>query len=88
MEKKPNNEISELLARLQQHVEKPSEPETDNVKTEGGESTKELLSLLKKISVRSIRMANRPKTRNTASKDMNLKKLRMLPFILTYLKWN
>ncbi len=48
MENKPNNEISELLARLQQNVEKPSEPNTDVSKMTGEQSAGELLSLLKK----------------------------------------
>ncbi len=48
MENKPNNEISELLARLQQKVEKKSEPKTDSVKPKEEESTEALLSLLKK----------------------------------------
>ena len=48
MENKPNNEISELLARLQQKVEKKSEPKVDSVKPKEEESTEALLSLLKK----------------------------------------
>ncbi len=48
MENKPNNEISELLTRLQQKVEKKSEPKVDSVKQTGGESPEQLLDLLKK----------------------------------------
>lgn len=48
MENKPNNEISELLARLQQKVEKKSEPKVDSVKKMEDASPEELLSLLKK----------------------------------------
>ncbi len=48
MENKPNNEISELLARLQKKVEKKSEPAVDSVKPMEEESTEALLSLLKK----------------------------------------
>ena len=48
MENKPNNEISELLARLQQNVEKTSEPQTDAKKNTSEQSAGELLSLLKK----------------------------------------
>ena len=48
MENKPNNEISDLLARLQQKVEKKSEPKVDSVKPKKEESTEALLSLLKK----------------------------------------
>jgi hypothetical protein len=48
MENKPNNEISELLARLQQNVEKPSEPQMDIEKNTSEQSAGELLSLLKK----------------------------------------
>ncbi len=47
MENKPNNEISELLARLQQKVEKKSAPGVDSVKP-SGETPEELLDLLKK----------------------------------------
>ena len=47
MEKKPNNEISELLARLQQKVSKKSAPGVDSVKP-SGETPEELLDLLKK----------------------------------------
>lgn len=47
MENKPNNEISELLARLQQKVEKKSEPKVDSVEPKSEESTEALLSLLK-----------------------------------------
>ena len=48
MENKPNNEISDLLARLQQKVEKKSESKVDSVKPKKEESTEALLSLLKK----------------------------------------
>ena len=48
MENKPNNEISELLARLQKNVEKKSEPKMDSVTPRNEESTEALLSLLKK----------------------------------------
>ena len=48
MENKPNHEISELLARLQKNVEEKSEPKTVSYAPKGGESTEELLSLLKK----------------------------------------
>lgn len=49
MENKPNNnEISELLARLQKQVEEKPEPVVDSVKPIGGESPQELLDLLKK----------------------------------------
>ena len=47
MENKPNNEISELLARLQQKVEKKPEPKVDSVEPKGEESTEAILSLLK-----------------------------------------
>ena len=48
MENKPNNEISELLARLQQKVDKKPEPKVDSVKKTEEASAEELLSLLKK----------------------------------------
>jgi len=49
MENKPNNnEISELLARLQKQVEEKPEPVVDSVKPIGEESPQELLDLLKK----------------------------------------
>lgn len=48
MENKPNNEISELLALLQQKVETKPDSKVDSAREDGAASTDELLSLLKK----------------------------------------
>lgn len=48
MGKKPNNEISDLLARLQQNVEKGSDKHTAESEAQEVGSTDELLNLLKK----------------------------------------